>query len=196
MPAVPSTRRHPLLAGAALHRLRRVLDQDGVIAYPTEGVWGLGCRPDSLTALQRVLEIKRRPAHKGLIVIASDPAQLASLIDWSALTLERVTEVLASWPGPVTWLLPAHHHVPYLLRGEHTTLAVRVSAHPLVQALCRNVGPLVSTSANHAGRRSALSALQVRSWFGKEVDLLVPGALGGRKGPSTIRDGLSGAVLR
>lgn len=196
MPAENAACRHPLLAGGALHRLRRVLDQDGVIAYPTEGVWGLGCRPDSLVALQRVLDIKRRPAHKGLIVIASDPAQLAGLIDWSSLTLERVTDVLASWPGPVTWLLPAHRDVPWLLRGAHTTLAVRVSAHPLVQALCRHVGPLVSTSANHAGRRSALTALQVRSWFGNEIDLLVPGALGGRKGPSTIRDGVSGAVLR
>jgi len=176
--------------------LTRLLANGGVIAYPTEGVWGLGCSPACLDAVERVLAIKQRPAHKGLILVAAEPEQLSPWIDWAALPLERLTEILCTWPGPITWVLPAHVHVSPLLRGKFDSLAVRVSAHPLVRVLCERHGPLVSTSANHAGRRAAQSALQVRQWFAQDIDAVIPGALGGRKGPSEIRDGLTGERYR
>ena len=184
---VPAWRQQPL---------REVLASDGVIAYPTEGVWGLGCLPDCLAAVEHILELKRRPAHKGLILVAAEPEQLSPWIDWGALPLDRLTEILGTWPGPITWVLPTFPHVSPLLRGKFDTLAVRVSAHPVVRELCLRHGPLVSTSANHAGRRAATTELQVRQWFNNEIDAVIPGKLGGRKGPSTIRDGLTGESFR
>lgn len=186
-PSVPAWRQQPL---------RNVLASDGVIAYPTEGVWGLGCLPDCLTAVQRILDLKRRPAHKGLILVAAEPEQLSPWIDWGALPLDRLSEILATWPGPITWVLPTFPHVSPLLRGKFDTLAVRVSAHPVVRELCLRHGPLVSTSANHAGRRAAKTELQVRQWFNNEIDAVIPGKLGGRKGSSEIRDGLTGESFR
>ncbi|MFN4290131.1 MAG: Sua5/YciO/YrdC/YwlC family protein [Permianibacter sp.] len=186
-PSVPAWRQQPL---------RNVLASDGVIAYPTEGVWGLGCLPDCLTAVQRILDLKRRPAHKGLILVAAAPEQLSPWIDWGALPLDRLTEILGTWPGAITWVLPTFPHVSPLLRGKFDTLAVRVSAHPVVRELCLRHGPLVSTSANHAGRRAAKTELQVRQWFNNEIDAVIPGKLGGRKGPSEIRDGLTGESFR
>lgn len=185
--SVPAWRQQPL---------REVLASDGVIAYPTEGVWGLGCLPDCLDAVQRILDLKRRPAHKGLILVAAEPEQLSPWIDWGALPLDRLSEILGTWPGPTTWVLPCYSHVSPLLRGKFDTLAVRISAHPVVRSLCHRHGPLVSTSANHAGRRAAKTELQVRQWFNSEIDAVIPGKLGGRKGPSEIRDGLTGESFR
>ncbi|NQD36073.1 hypothetical protein HPT27_03490 [Permianibacter sp. IMCC34836] len=185
--SVPAWRQQPL---------REVLACDGVIAYPTEGVWGLGCSPDCLEAVERILQLKRRPPHKGLILVAAEPEQLSPWIDWGALPLDRLTEILGTWPGPITWVLPTFPHVSPLLRGKFDTLAVRVSAHPVVRELCLRHGPLVSTSANHAGRRAAKTELQVRQWFNGEIDAVIPGKLGGRKGPSEIRDGLTGESFR
>lgn len=177
-----------------LRLARRVLAAGGVIAYPTEAVWGLGCDPDRLEAVERVLALKGRAAAKGLILVASDIGQvLPRLAPLSAI--ERA-QVEADWPGPVTWVLPAAADVSPLLTGGRDTLAVRVSAHPVVQGLCRAWGgPLVSTSANRSGRTPARSALDIRRIFGDSIDLIVPGRLGGRDRPTEIRD-LSGRVLR
>ena len=105
--------------------------------------------------------------------------------------------VLATWPGPVTWLLPAREHTPWWLRGRHDTVAVRVSAHPVVAALCNSFGgALISTSANLSGRPPARTRLQVQSQFGGTLDYIMPGATGGQTRPTEIRDGLTGAVVR
>ncbi len=179
------------------HRLRlarRVVRAGGVVAYPTEAVWGLGCDPADRVAVETIFDLKGRSAAKGLILVAADLDQLEPWLQ--PLQGEARSRVLATWPGPVTWLLPARPGVPGWLRGGYPTLAVRVSAHPVVQALCRIVGgPLVSTSANRSGSRPARSALDVRRIFGTGVDLVIPGELGGRERPSEIRD-LSGRVLR
>ena len=84
----------------------RWLQDGGVIAYPTEAVWGLGCDPFDVMALERLLAIKQRTPDKGLIVIAADIEQLRPLLDLDALPAERLAEVTASWPGPNTWLMP------------------------------------------------------------------------------------------
>lgn len=166
----------------------------GIIAYPTESVFGLGCDPLRLDTVVRLLQLKQRPAAKGLILIASDLEQLLPFLQpLDAACRERV---LATWPGPVTWLLPARPETPTLLRGEHDTLAVRVTAHPLAAALCRACGTaLVSTSANLGGRPPARSALAVRRTFGEAIDYVLPGEAGGA--PVTeIRDARSGAIVR
>ena len=173
----------------------RILRAGGVVAYPTEGVYGLGCDPQSAAAVLRVLEMKDRPVEKGLILIASDRAQLEGYFCPDAGMEQRVA---ASWPGAVTWLLPAGPLARAWLTGNSNFLAVRVSAHPVAAGLCRAFGaPLVSTSANLSGRPPARSALAVRkSLSSRGLDYLVPGAVGSQSGPTEIRHGASGDVLR
>ena len=120
---------------------RRVLENGGVIAYPTEAVMGLGCNPWNEDAVAKVLRLKRRPAGKGLIVVASNMGQLSAVVDFSKVT--RQEEITGSWPGPVTWLVPAGSATPPWLTGQYETLAVRVSAHPVVRQLCDKAGLLV-----------------------------------------------------
>ncbi|HXH04493.1 MAG TPA: Sua5/YciO/YrdC/YwlC family protein [Candidatus Competibacteraceae bacterium] len=173
----------------------RVVHAGGLIAYPTEAVYGLGCDPGDATAVARLLGLKRRPPGKGLILIAAELAQLEPFL-LPLSSADRAT-VMATWPGPVTWLLPVRPEVPRWLRGDHDTLAVRVTAHPLAAALCRACGSaLVSTSANRSGHPPARSALQVRLRLGKAVDYVLPGATGGAAKPTEIRDLRSGRVVR
>ena len=167
----------------------------GVIAYPTEAVFGLGCDPQNGAAVQRLLRIKGRAAAKGLILIAAELGQLEPYI--SGLPGKRKGEIFGSWPGPVTWILPARADIPSWLTGGRDTLAVRVTAHPVAAALCRICAmPLVSTSANRSELPPATTAREVRERLGNLVDYVVAGARGPEKKPSTIWDGLSGAVVR
>lgn len=167
-----------------------------MIAYPTEAVWGLGCDPWDAQAVERILELKQRPMDKGVILVASSVEQVRFLLD--PLPPELQTEAERHWPGPVTCLLPdVRQQVPEWVRGRHHSIAVRVSAHPVVRALCEAVGhPLVSTSCNPAGRQPARHVWQVRKYFGDALDWLVPGALGGNRQPSRIIDIATGQRLR
>lgn len=171
----------------------RALVQGNIIAYPTEAVYGLGCLP-AAGPVEQLLKIKRRSVRKGLILIAATPLQLAPYVYFP--DVDSCERVLPTWPGPVTWLLPARPGLPSWLTGEYSTLAVRVSAHPVVQALCLAAGPLISTSANPANQPPALNRQQLRSYFGSKLAYIVPGALGGRQRPTAILDGCSGQVVR
>ena len=132
---------------------------------------------------------------KGLILIAADPIQLVPFVE--PLPEPRMAEVLDTWPGPNTWLLPARPTTPIWLTGRFDTLAVRVTAHPLASGLCRAYGgAIVSTSANQANRSPARSAFEVRRALGAAPDYILAGACFGADRPSTIRDGRTGRVLR
>lgn len=179
-----------------LRRCIAALENGGVIAYPTEGVWGLGCDPADQDAVMALLALKSRPVEKGLILVAGDVEQIEPLL--ASLTPAQREKALGFWPGPVTCLLPdPQRRVPEWLRGRHSSIAVRVSAHPGVRALCRAFGgPLVSTSCNPAGSPAARSMLQVRRYFGDELDAILPGELGGERRPSRIIDLVSDQILR
>ncbi len=165
----------------------------GVIAYPTEGVFGLGCDPQNEEAVHRILFLKQRSVAKGLILIAASLEQLSVFIDFPEDCRDRVC---STWPGPVTWVLPARAGVPRWLRGDHRGVAVRVTAHPLAQALCLEAGALVSTSANRGGVLPARSANKVRAYFNDDIDYIMPGEIDLTLGPTEIRDAVSGKVLR
>lgn len=178
-----------------LRQAARVIHAGGLIAYPTEAVYGLGCDPLNVAAVQHLLALKGRPMDKGLILIAADIEQLRPFL----LPLSTADEatVRATWPGPVTWLLPARPETPRWLRGSHDTLAVRITGHPLAAALCRQLGhPLVSTSANRSSHHPARSPLDVRRAFGSTVNLILTGPLGGRRRPTPIRELSSGRTIR
>lgn len=180
------------------HKLRlaaRCIQAGGIVAYPTEAVYGLGCDPWNSEVVHRLLAIKRRPEHKGLILIAADYTQLEPFVE--PLEDARMQAVLTTWPGPVTWLLPARARAPGWLSGCYGTLAVRVTAHRIAADLCRTAGSaLVSTSANISDRPPARTPLQVRLSVGSQVDFLLTGRCGTRARPSTIRDGNTGKVVR
>jgi len=178
-----------------LHAAARWIRAGGVIAYPTEAVFGLGCDPGDRRAVERVLALKHRSAAKGLILIASDWQQLQPWLDKVPEAWRQ--QLRSTWPGPTTWLIAASKHCPDWLTGRHDTLAVRVTAHPLVRRLCTALdSAIVSTSANRAGQRPARSVLEVRLRFGREIDFVLPGQLGRLKKPTPIRDLASGMVIR
>lgn len=182
-----------VLTTALLSRVRSHLKQGGVIAYPTESCYGLGCDPRNRRAVMKLLRLKGRPQGKGLILIGADFGQLQSYT--APLAASQWQKISPSWPGPVTWLLPAASKTPSWLRGRHRNIAVRVTAHPLASRLCHAVKmALVSTSANQAGLRSIRNYSACVRAFGGQA-LVLPGLVGKRKRPSTIMD-LSGAVLR
>ena len=179
---------------AELEHALATLRAGGVIAYPTEGVWGLGCDPFNESAVRRVLDLKQRSEAKGLIMIAASVAQIEPWLVHLDAPQKRV--VLASWPGPFTWIVPAPD-APHFLRGDHPSLALRVSAHTGVRALCNAWnGPLVSTSANRSGQPALQDAESVRREFGTALDYILPGCLDADARPSEIRDAVSGVVLR
>lgn len=176
-----------------LHLLRN----GGVIACPTEGVWGLGCDPRNEVAVLRLLAIKQREVGKGLILIAASEAQLAPFIDTASLSAAQLAEVRASWPGPNTWILPASGEAPRWITGDHDGIAVRVTAHPQVIALCEGFGgALVSTSANIANAPSPCRREELDPRILAGVDAVCAGETLGRAQPSSIRDARSGRVLR
>jgi L-threonylcarbamoyladenylate synthase len=173
----------------------RVLRAGGLIAYPTEAVYGLGCDPLNPYAVERLLQLKRRSWQKGLILIAAGIDQLQPYIQ--SVPPSYQVRLEASWPGPTTWLVPASKECPLWIRGSHQTVAVRVTAHPLVRQLCHAFGgAIVSTSANPAGRMPARSAYRVLRDLGREVDYCLYGEVGGAERPTAIRDLLSGEVIR
>jgi L-threonylcarbamoyladenylate synthase len=187
LPGVPPSLR--------INRAIAALTRGGVIAYPTEAVWGLGCNPWDELAVGRLLSLKNRPVGKGLILVASCETQLSGLL--TELSAAQRARLSLSWPGPNTWLLPHQGRVPTWIHGDHETVAVRVSGHPLVRSLCEAWGgPLVSSSANRAGAIAAQSQFQVRRYFSDELDYILAGALGGEAGPSQIRDLLSDQIIR
>lgn len=185
--------RPPLDAAAAAG----LLHAGGLVAYPTEAVWGLGCDPGNAEAVRRLLALKQRPPEKGLILVAATPAQLDAYAQLNALPAARRAAVLQSWPGPFTWLVPVREDTPAWLRGQHHSLAVRVSAHPGVIALCQAFGgALVSTSANFSGAAAPRTRQALDPALCAQLDGIMQGETAGLAAPSQIRDAASGAVIR
>ena len=164
----------------------------GVIAYPTEGVFGLGCMPDDVTAIARILAIKNRDPNMGLILIASNKEQLNDWIDPDASSIPA-----ADASQPTTWIAPAQAQVSALVRGDHSGIAVRLTTNATAAAICDAVdSPIISTSANVTGQPVVRNRYVLRRRFGACVDYIVPGDCGQASGPSEIRDLATGKVLR
>lgn len=165
--------------------LAAYLKRGGVIAYPTESCYGLGCDPSNRRAVQRILKLKRRPQRKGLILIASHYRQVAPYIQ--PLTPVEQARLQADGAQAITYLMPVKPSCPRWLRGKHDTLAVRLTAHSFARNLCRSVNQaLVSTSANRSGMRATKTYAECQRIFGKSVWVL-RGNVGKRKRPSTIK---------
>jgi len=173
------------------------LNQGFVIFYPTEAVFGLGCDPDNEQAVMDLLAIKQRSVDKGLILIADNYSQLLPYIDDNKIPMDKRPEIFSSWPGAVTWILPASDKAPKWLTGKFDSIAVRVTNHADVKALCSEFGkPLVSTSANLAGCEPVKGIDEAKQVFINKNLFYVQGELGLGNKPSQIKDGMTGAVIR
>lgn len=163
-----------------------IIQDGGVIAYPTEAIYGLGCDPANEIAVTHLLEIKQRSVDKGLILVAANFAQLDTWIQ--PLSAQQRQQILQT-KQLTTWLVPALEGIPQYLTGNFTKIAIRISRHPIVKTLClRAETALVSTSANLAGQFPARSAEQVREYFADHLDFILDGTLGHEKKPSKIID--------
>ena len=181
----------------AINNAVTALYNQQVIAYPTEAVFGLGCDPMNEVAVQHLLTIKQRPVEKGLILIAANFTQLNDYVDLMALSTVQIENVKQTWPGPATWVMPAKAQVPKWLTGQFDSIAVRVSAHPTVQALCLAFGgPITSTSANLTGLPPCVTAAEVDIQLGSLLGAIMDEPVGELAQPTTITDALTGQIYR
>jgi L-threonylcarbamoyladenylate synthase len=171
-----------------------IIEQGGLIAYPTEAVFGLGCDPFNEKAVKRLLQLKTRSMSKGLILLINSYDQLWPLVDLTE-NHPLVKTLKQTWPGPLTYLLPKSEALPLFISGEHPTVAIRMSAHLISHALCER-GPICSTSANLSGTAPLKTAKSVMEQFGDTIDGVVSGELGGEDKPTSIVDLLTGLKRR
>ncbi len=170
-----------------------VIEAGGVIAYPTETIWGFGCDPWNQEAVLHLLAVKQRPIDKGLILLISDWQQAGSLI--TPLSSELQQRLKMETAKPITWVLPVSEHVPNWLTGGRDTIAIRRTTHPFCIELCHRIGPIVSTSANHSQGLAARSRWQCIRQFRQQLDWIAPGESLGQAS-SSIRDAISGQWYR
>lgn len=179
---------------SALTKIINTLEKGNIIAYPTEGVYGLGCDPMQPDAVEKIYILKERERHKSFIIISHDWDCVAP---WT-LPLPNLTTILNTWPGPITWILPASSAAPtYLV--SNGTIAIRITAHPFSRRLCEGFKrPLISTSANKAHQPPCLTAMEVQQAFlmDEAITWIIDAPLGNQSGPTEIRDGITGKVLR
>jgi L-threonylcarbamoyladenylate synthase len=151
-----------------------LLNQGGIVAFPTDTVYGLGADATNECAVERVYELKQRPRYLPLPVLLADAAQIASI----AGAVSDIAWLLARhfWPGGLTLVLPKGPSVSEKISAGGGTVAVRVPNHPIPVALIRGLGlPIVGTSANLSGRPSVLTAKEVSEQLGDRVDLIING---------------------
>jgi len=174
-------------------RAANCLLSGGIIAYPTEGVFGLGCLPNDIIAVLRLLQLKKRDAAKGLILIAANAEHLDGWV-----SLDDGRSIPTPDPmHPVTWIVAPGPKVHPLVRGTNLGVAIRITTHPVAAAICDAVkSPIVSTSANLSGKPTARNRFVLRRQFAQRVNYVVPGDCGPVSGASEIRDLSSGKVLR
>lgn len=182
---------------AVINQAAQVFQNGGVIAYPTEAVFGLGCDPDNNSAIEKLLKLKQRSADKGLILLAGEYSQLKPYIDELKITEQQKTNILSRWPGAITQVLPCNPNISALLCGVFSTIAVRVTKHPDVIALCNKTGkPIISTSANLSGSLAVNTWQDVLKQFPTQLDYLIKSDTLGHNNPSTIINGITSQVLR
>lgn len=180
-----------------LQEAAHTLKEGGVIICPTEGVYGISAVVNNSAAITRVINMKKRALNKGLIVVAADVSMLDGVVNFAALSADSMRLLHEKWPGHATFIVPTSTQINPLLTGGRNTLAVRVTAFPLLQALCREVGsPIISTSANISGSEPLKTIEELEATFADKVDYILDEPCQGLSKPSTIFDAQSGAILR
>jgi L-threonylcarbamoyladenylate synthase len=180
-------------AGDAIGEARQALRGGGLIVYPTDTLYGLGCLADDEAAVRELLALADRPPGKGLSTVFADLDQARAWSRWTS-TAERLAK--AFLPGPITLILEASEAAPQGIQADEGTVGIRHVDRPATLALARE-GPIVATSANPAGEDPPVTIEEARAYFGDRVDAYVDA--GRLEGPSsTVVDGRGerGTVIR
>ncbi len=180
-----------------IQRAAQVIKQGGIVAYPTEAVFGIGCDPLNEQALLRIISLKARDPKKGLILVGGTIEHIKPFVDLTKVPQAVLAQINSVWPGPYTYVMPASDLASSLLKGGRSTIAVRVSAHSAVQQICAQTnGAIVSTSCNVSGENPLKTAQEVEKKFGASLDYIVHLSVGNQEKPTEIRDALTGKILR
>lgn len=172
------------------------LNNNQVVAYPTEAVFGLGCLPQSEVALQRLLALKQRDSNKGLILIAPEFKFFLPWININQLSMSEIQRLQAPTIQPTTWVVPVNTEISPLIRGVFSTVAIRICRHFPVIQLCQTLrSPIISTSANLSGMPPARTVKEVQVQFGLDFPIL-QGDVGEWHKPSQIVDLKSLSLIR
>lgn len=172
-----------------------VIQSGGIIVYPTESIYGLGCNPFKEEAVLNLLSLKKRSVKKGLILIASHVQQILPLIQ--PIVANDLARALKTWPGHHTWIFPKSSLTPTWVSGSFDTIAVRVSSHPIVKVLCDKLDlPLVSTSANLTNHTALKSINEIKIQFGDKIDAYINAPLGNQAKASKMTVAHSSKQLR
>jgi L-threonylcarbamoyladenylate synthase len=174
-----------------------IIKSGGVIAYPTEAVFGFGCDPLNEKALQRIVSLKNRDSSKGLIVVGASFEHIIRYICLDKIPKQKLREILSIWPGPFTFIMPASANLSNLLTGNRDTIAVRVSSHPVICNICNALnGAIVSTSCNLSGFEPMRLYSDVELNFADKVDMVIHENVGVCTSPTKIIDAITGRILR
>ena len=172
-----------------------IIKSGGLIAYPTESIYGLGCDPFNQQAVLRLLKLKNRPPEKGLILVASNLNQLLPLI--LPKHPDDLARALKTWPGHHSWIFPKSPMVPSVISGRYDSIAIRLSKHPVIKQICDGLNhALVSTSANLTNQDDLKSITDIRLAFGDKIQLYIDAAIGIDNKASTIIDAHTLEVIR
>jgi len=175
------------------YRLKRYIIKGGIIAYPTESCFGLGCDPYNFHAIKKIIKIKNRSKNKNFIVIASDIKNFHKLI--KPVNRKNLSEITSKWPGPHTWLLDSNKTCPTWLASKNK-VAVRIpdlnSCNELLSSLSMS---LTSTSANKSGKRSIKNYRDACRLFKRSVKI-IKGRVGEHKKPSNIQEFNTKKIIR
>ncbi len=181
--------------GQSIESAVATVQSGGLLVYPTEGVFGLGCDYRNQSAVLKVLQLKQRSVNQGLVLIASHIEHILPLI--KPADQSHLARALKTWPGHTTWVFPQSDLTPRWITGSFNSVAVRVSKHPSVKQLCDQLGhALVSTSANLSGQPPLSSCQDLSNTWGKQVEYYLDLPLGGLNQPSTLKVAATGQQLR
>jgi L-threonylcarbamoyladenylate synthase len=151
-----------------------ILKNGGVVAYPTDTVYGLGACMTDINAVDRIFQVKGRPKGMALPVLLADKKQIAEIVTAVTPSAKRLADEF--FPGALTIILPKSANVPGIITGGGRTIAFRIPNHPVPLALVNGLGkPIVGTSANLSGQPSALTAAEVRTQIGDKIDMVIDG---------------------
>lgn len=170
---------------ASIRRAVEILGQGGLVAFPTDTVYGVGALVSKPQAIAQLYVVKGRGGEKAIPILLSDVAQLSQV----AFEVSEMARRLAArfWPGPLTLVLPKRPSLPEVISSQ-PTIGVRMPDHPIALALMRQTGPLAVTSANLSGGENAVSALQVLGQLGGRIPLILDGGQTPGGSPSTVVD--------
>ena len=187
MPLTLKVNEDPAKSEVVIREAAQLILNGCVVAFPTETFYGLAALATHREAIERVYLLKRRPVHKSLSILIGDLEDLQDLVE--AIPIEAQKLAARFWPGPLTLVFAAAKRLPTNLTAGTGKIGIRISPHPVAQALVRAVGkPITATSANRSGSPNCRRSSEVLAQLGSDLDAIVDGGLTPGGKVSTIAD--------